>query len=107
MGLEIGSLFQTMVSAGEGLGSDVWGRMRPFAIPELHKIAIQIVAIAENVEDYTPAGAKALFDMQIKASLGVLAGMTELTLLAVQNAINRILDAIRSMVSAALPFPLF
>ena len=106
MGLDVGSLFQTMVSAGEGLGSDVWGKMRTYAIPELHKIAIQIVAIAENIEDYTPAGAKALFDMQVKASLGVLAGMTELTLLAVQNAINRILDAIRSAVNGALPFPL-
>lgn len=106
MGLDVGSLFQTMVSAGEGLGSDVWGKLRTYAIPELHKIAIQIVAIAENIEDYTPAGAKALFDMQVKASLGVLAGMTELTLLAVQNAINQILAAIRSMVNGALPFPL-
>ncbi len=107
MSLNVGTLFETMLSAGQGLGSDVWGKMSGFAIPELRKIAIQIVAIAENIDDYTPAGAKALFDMQIKATLGVIAGMTELTLLAVQTAINKILAAVREMVNAALPFPLF
>ena len=107
MALEVQNLLQTMVGAGEGLGAELWGKMRTFAIPELHKIAVQIVAIAENIQDFTPGGAKALFDMQVKASLGVIAGMTELTLLAVQTAINRILEAIRGLVGQAIPFPLF
>jgi hypothetical protein len=106
MALQVQSLFQSMVGAGEGLGTEVWGKMRSFAVPELHKIAVQIVAIAENIGDYTPAGAKALMDMQVKASLGVIAAMTELTLLAIQQAINAILSAVRNLVNTALPFPL-
>ena len=106
MALAVQPLLQAMIGAGQGLGTEVWGKMKTFAIPELHKIAVQIVAIAENAADYTPAGAKALFDMQMKASLAVIAGMTELTMLAVQQAMNAILDAVRGMVNAALPFPL-
>jgi hypothetical protein len=106
MAVEVGNLLQSMIGAGEGLGADVWNKMKTYAVPELHKIAIQIVAIAEHITDYTPEGAKALFDMQVKASIGVVAGMTELTLLAVQNAINAILSAIRGFVNGAIGFAL-
>jgi hypothetical protein len=106
MALEVGSLLQTMVGAGEGLGADVWNKIKTFAVPELHKIAIQIAAIAENIADFTPEGAKALFDMQVKASIGVIAGMTEMTMLAVQTAINAILSAVRGFVNGAIGFAL-
>ena len=106
MALEVGSLLQAMVGAGEGLGKDVWDKLKNFAIPELHKIAVQIAAIAEHITDYTPEGAKALFDMQVKATIGVLAGMTEMTMLAVQTAINAILNAVRGLVNGALGFAL-
>ncbi len=105
-GIDIGGLLQTMTSTGEGLGSDLWTKMQTFALPELKKIAIQIEAIVEHITDYTPAGAKALFDMQVRASVGVIVAMTELTLLAVQDAINSILAAIKSTVNGALNFPL-
>jgi hypothetical protein len=106
MALEVGTLLQAMVGAGEGLGKDVWDKMKNFAVPELHKIAVQIAAIAEHFEDYTPEGAKALFDMQVKASIGVIAGMTEMTMLAVQTAINAILNAVRGLVNGAIGFAL-
>ena len=102
MALEVGTLLQAMIGAGEGLGAEVWDKMKNFAVPELHKIAIQIAAIAEHITEFTPAGAKALFDMQINASIGVIAGMTEMTLLAVQTAINAILSAVRSFVNGAI-----
>src|SRR5207253_192836 len=104
MALEVGNLLQSLIGAGEGLGSDVWNKMKNFAIPELHKIAVQIAAIAEHITDYTPEGAKALFDMQVKASIGLIAGMTEMTLLAVQTAINAILNAVRGFVNGAIGF---
>jgi hypothetical protein len=106
MAVDVGNLLQSMIGAGEGLGADVWNKMKTYAVPELHKIAVQIAAIAENITDYTPDGAKALFDMQVKASIGVIAGMTEMTLLAVQTAINAILNAIRGFVNGAIGFAL-
>ena len=106
MALDVGNLLQSMISAGEGLGADVWNKMQTYAVPELHKIAVQIAAIAEHIADYTLDGAKALFDMQVKASIGVIAGMTEMTLLAVQTAINAILSSIRNFVNGAIGFAL-
>jgi hypothetical protein len=43
----------------------------------------------------TPDGAKALLDLQVRATVGVIVAMTALTLLAVQKAINEILEAIK------------
>jgi hypothetical protein len=99
-------LFEQMLAAGRGLVGDVWAQMQTYAVPELKKIAIQIEAIAENFEDYSPEGAKILFDMQVKAAIGVIVAMTTLTMLAVQNALNAILAAVSDFVNAALPFPL-
>jgi len=106
MPLEVESLAGQMIQAGRTMTGDIWEKMSTFAIPELRKIATQIVAIAENADAFTPAGAKALLDMQVKASLGIIAGMTELTLLAVQTAINAILDAVRGVVNGAIGFGL-
>ena len=45
-------------------------------------------------------------DMQKQAALGVIVAMTTLTLLDVQNALNAILAAVKSLVNAALKFSL-
>jgi hypothetical protein len=106
MALDLDGLFQQMVGAGRGLAGDVWKQMQTFALPELKKIAVQIVHIGENAGDYTPEGAKALLQMQVQASLGIIVAMTSLTMLDVQVAVNKILDAVRATVNKALPFPL-
>jgi hypothetical protein len=106
MALDTGTLVQAMTTAGENLGNALWNQMRTYALPELSKIAIQIVAIEENINDYTPEGAKVLLDMQKQASLGVIVAMTTLTLLDVQDAINTILQAIKTTVNAAVKFAL-
>lgn len=110
MGLQVDQLVSAMTSAGEGLAGTVWGDIQTYAIPELQKIAAQVVAIETgmllNPPQYTPDGAAALLDMQVQASIGVIVAMTTLTLLAVQTAINQILDAIKGMVNTALKFPL-
>jgi hypothetical protein len=95
-----------MTSAGEGLAGNVWNDIRTFAIPELKKIATQILAIAENIDDFTLEGAKALMRMQVHATVAVLVAMTSLTLLAVEAAINEILGAIRDLVNGTLGIPL-
>ncbi len=104
MALDYNGLVNTMISAGQTLGGTMWHDMETYAVPELQKIAIQIIAIEVHKDDYTPAGAQALLDMQIKATLGVIVAMTSLTLLAVQDAINQILAAVKSTVNAALGF---
>jgi hypothetical protein len=104
--IDVGDLVSRMTAAGQALAGDVWSRMQTFALPELKKIAIQIEAIALHAAEFGPAGAKALLDMQVKASIGVIVAMTELTLLAVQTAINGILSAVKDAVNGALPFAL-
>lgn len=104
--MDVNDLTDQMLTAAKGLAGTIWSQMQSYALPELQKIAVQIVAIAENHADYTVAGAKALLDMQVKASIGVIVAMTTLTLLAVQDAINAILDAVRGFVNGAIGFAL-
>lgn len=104
--MDIDDLTSRMLTAAGNLPGEIWAQMQTFAIPELRKIALQITVIVENFEAFTPEGAKALLDMQVKASMGVIVAMTSLTLLAVQNAINAILGAVAEFVNAALPIPL-
>lgn len=104
--MDVDGLFGKMLAAGKKLPGDIWGQMQTFAIPELKKIAIQIEAIAENVGDFTPKGAKALLEMQVTAAVGVIVAMTQLTMLAVQDAINAILKAVRDFVNGAVKLPL-
>ncbi len=57
MALDIGSLTGAMTQAGEGLAGGLWGQIQTSAVPELEKIAAQIVATGENADQYTPDGA--------------------------------------------------
>lgn len=104
--MDLNDLTGRMVTAGKALTGSIWQEMENYAIPELKKIAVQIEAIAEHIEDYTPEGAKALLDMQVKAAIGVIVAMTTLTMLAVQDAINAILAAVRDFVNGAVHLPL-
>lgn len=100
--MDVSGLAGRMIAAGKGAATGIWEQMETFAIPELKKIAIQIEAIAENSADFTPEGARALLDMQVKAAVGVIVAMTSLTLLIVQDAINAILATVRDFVNGAV-----
>ena len=104
MALDVDTLFDAMSSAAQGLATGVWSQMQTFALPELQKIAVQIVSIEQN--NYPEDAAKALLDMQVRATVSVIVGMTTLVLLDVQAAINQILNAVKALVNAALPFAL-
>lgn len=106
MALNTISLKDSMLTAAQNATTGIWVNIQNYAIPELEKIATQIVAIEINKSAYTEAGAKALLDMQIKASIGVIVAMTTLTLLTIQTLINEILGAIKTTVNIALGFPL-
>ena len=110
MAIDVGALVSAMTQAGEGLGTTVWGDMQTYAVPELEKIAQQIAtietALASIPPQLTQAGAKTLLEMQVQASVGVIVAATELTLLAVQTAINQIMSAIKGVVNGAVGFAL-
>ena len=106
MSLTVNTLVSTMSAAGQGLAGDVWAQIQIYALPELKKIAIQIVSIGEHITDYSVEGAMALMRMQINATVAVIVAMTSLTMLAAQRAINQILAAVQDMVAEAIGFPL-
>jgi hypothetical protein len=92
MGLDITSdLLNPMVAAGQGLGGTLWTDMQTFAVPEFNKIAIQIVGIQTDMLQVPPPYTQA---------------MTSLTMLAVQEAIQQVMDVIRDVVNTAVKFPL-
>ena len=99
-------LLGKMVGAGRGLVGDVWSHMETIAIPELKKIASQIADLARPDSPWSPEESKILLRMQIRSAVGIIVAMTALTMLAVQNAINAILDAVKGFVNGKLPFAL-
>ena len=104
--MDADALLGKMVDAGRGLKGDIWSKMETVAIPELRKIAIQIVELAKPGSPWSPDESKLLLKMQIRSATGIIVAMTALTMIAVQNAINAILDAVREFVNGKLPFPL-
>ncbi|MFS2008308.1 hypothetical protein ACCD06_00315 [Azospirillum sp. CT11-132] len=110
MALDMDQLTNTMITAGKNIAGTLWHDIQVYAVPELKKIAMQIVAIEESMmkpnPPYTTEGAKALLNMQITATMGVIVAMTHLTLQVIQKAIDTIMDAIKSVVNTALGFTL-
>jgi hypothetical protein len=106
MAVDAAGLVDAMVFAGQQLGSDILQDAQSFLVPELRKIAVQIAAIAEHAADYTPDGARALLDMQVRASAGIIVAMTAMTIAAVQDAINTIMEAVSGLVNEVVGFVL-
>jgi hypothetical protein len=110
MALDSNAIVGSMKAAGQNLGDTLWKDMQTYAVPELQKIATQIIAIEEamhqNPPPYTQAAAQILLNMQITATVGVIVGMTTLTMVAVQSAINSMLAAVKGAVNTAAKFTL-
>jgi hypothetical protein len=110
MALDVDKLVQLMTATGKGLAGTIWSDMQTYALPELRKIGTQVVAIetemSMNPPAYTQDGARALMGMQINATIGVIVSMTTLTLLAVQSAVNAIIQGIRDVANKAIGFAL-
>jgi hypothetical protein len=108
MALDTGSLMQTMLGAAEGAFAGSWQDIKSYTVPELEKIASTIVSIEANVvaKNYTQQVADLILRMQLRATQSVIVATTGLLLLQVEQALNKILSAIASMVNTALGFPL-
>lgn len=103
MSLNVEDLVKQMLGAGEQAFGDGWNDVKGYAPVEFRKMAVQIKDIAENVAKYklnpstgySEETGRLLFKMQQNACESVIAAMTKLTLLAVQNAINAMLKVLR------------
>ena len=104
--MEADALFGKMAAAGRGLAGNIWSQMETVALPELKKIALQVAELAKPESPWSVEESKLLLRMQVRSAVTVIVAMTALTMLAVQNAINAILDAVREFVNGKLPFPL-
>lgn len=104
MSVDTNAIFKGMVDAGKGLGSGIWAQMETYAIPELKKIAEQIGAIATS--GFKLEAMQLLLKAQVDAAVSVIVAMTALTMQLVQDAINKILDAVRGLVNGAVGIPL-
>ena len=104
--MDADELLGKMIDAGRGLAGTIWSQMETVAIPELRKIAIEIAELAKPGNPWSEEESKILLRMQVRSAVTIIVAMTALTMLAVQNAINAILDAVREFVNGKLPFPL-
>ncbi len=103
-------IFAKISGAAEGAFKNGWSAVKDYAPAEFRKMAVQLESIAENVakyeidpnQGYSPETGKILFRMQRTACEGVLVAVTQLTLIAVQQALDAIVKALKDAFGAAL-----
>lgn len=110
MNINADEIFRTISDAAQGAFKDGWVAVKDYAPAEFRKMAVQLESIAENVAKYqidpnagySPATGKILFRMQRHACESVFVAVTQLTLVAVQKALNAIVKALRDAFGTAL-----
>lgn len=109
MSINVEDILIPMVNAAKDSFEKNWPEIKDFAIPELNKIAIEIVSIEFLVKSgrVTEGAASVLLDMQINASRAILLALKGMSLLMVEQAINASLKAIEDIVNQAFGFTLF
>ena len=96
-------IFEEMMDAGEDAFGAGWSAVQQFAPAEFRKMAVQLEEIARNValykadksEGYSLATGKLLMQMQRNACESVLVATTQLTLIAVQKAMDAMFAVLR------------
>jgi hypothetical protein len=102
--LSIDALVESMVAAArDSLGRD-WSKARKFAEPQLDNLARSLVSIGQMTAEgaITAQEAAALLEVHKNTTRTVLLTSKGLGLLAVENAINAALGAVRDTVNGAI-----
>ncbi len=102
MSITADEIFDNMISSAKDAFKDGWDAVKKYAPAELKKMSVQLAEIAENValykadktQGYSKATGKILLKMQRTACESVLVAVSQLTIIAVQKAINAILKAL-------------
>lgn len=100
----VAELATSMVQAARGsLGKD-WGKARGFAEPELSKLATSLQDIARMAlsGEITELEARSLLEIHKNTTRTVLLSVKGLGLLAVENAINAALGAVKDVINGAV-----
>jgi hypothetical protein len=103
MGIRPDDIYEKIIGAAEGAFKEGWEAVSSYAPVEFRKMSIQLAEIADNValyeqdntRGYPPETGKILFRMQRVACESVLVAVTQLTLDAVQDALNAIMDVLK------------
>jgi len=106
--LRVSELLESMmVAARESLAED-WPRGRDYAKPELKRLAQSLIDITRLAATGNVNGqqAKALLRIHKNTTLSVMLTVEGLGVIAVENAINAALSAVRDTVNAVTPFRL-
>jgi hypothetical protein len=104
----IGDLVTSMTEAAKGSFSKDWKKARTFAEPELGRLAQVLVEIGKLAAtgEITDVEARSLFEIHKNTTKTVILTVKGLGLLAVENAINAALGAVRGVVNGAIGFAL-
>lgn len=110
MPIDTNDVLKKMMDSAESAFGTGWNSVKQYAPAEFKKMALQIAEIAENValykadpnKGYSEETGKLLLKMQRNACEGVLVAVTQLTMIAVQKA----LDAILKILKDTFPGPI-
>jgi hypothetical protein len=110
MSITADEILKQMTAAAEGAFKNGWSAVKDYAPAEFHKMAIQLESIARNVaayqldenQGYSPATGKILLKMQRHACEAVFVAVTQLTLVAVQKAMNSIFKVLKDAFGSTL-----
>ena len=110
MSLNADQILHTISGAAQGAFGEGWAAVRDYAPAEFRKMAVQLESISHNLEahaldpsqGYPVATARVLFRMQLRSMESVLVAVTQLTLLAVEQAMNAIVDSLRQAFGGVL-----
>ena len=106
----VDDIYKALMTAAPAAFGNAWKDAKGFVPAELHKLAVQLVSIADNVakfeldnnDGYPPATGKVLLEMQKRATENVLIAVTALTLIALEDTINAVLKAAKGFVSGTV-----
>jgi hypothetical protein len=108
MSLDVAELTATMLQAFKDELSDKWPAIKGYAETEAQKLA-ENFAMIERLRlagDITPEQARLHHEIQRNASRTVLLAVKGLSLVAVEQAINAAMNALKDSVNGALNFTL-
>jgi Asp-tRNA(Asn)/Glu-tRNA(Gln) amidotransferase B subunit len=106
--LSIASLAAAMLDAVKASLDKDWPKARDFAKPELQRLARSMADIVRLIGEgkVTNQQAKALLEIHRNTSQIVLLTIEGLGIIAVQNALNAAVDAVRTVINRAAGFAL-
>jgi hypothetical protein len=108
MALDVTALASAMASAAQSSFKKKWPQVKEYAQAEARKTA-ETLAMIERLTlagDISPEEARIHLRMQKNSSMAVMLAIQGLGILAVEDAINAALGAVRKTVNTALGFAL-